>query len=176
MTETTQQNSDTPVQATARHGNYLVLVDDNPEFERALRFACRRSTQLGARISLLRVIEPVEAQAWLATEDLVREERVAEAEAAMEAAAATVMDVTGKMATLIVREGKTISVLEDLCTGEDFNIMSLVLASGPPEQPGALISRVSQFAPKMRFATVILPYTPKTDESQDIEAGLKTEG
>ena len=35
---------------------FLVVVDDSPEFEAALRFACRRAKSTGGRVVMLRVL------------------------------------------------------------------------------------------------------------------------
>ena len=37
---------------------FLVIADDSPEFQAALRFACRRARSTGGHVALLRVIEP----------------------------------------------------------------------------------------------------------------------
>ena len=37
---------------------FLVIADDTPEFQAALRFACRRARSTGGHVALLRVIEP----------------------------------------------------------------------------------------------------------------------
>jgi hypothetical protein len=43
---------------------FLVVADDTPEFQVALRFACRRARSTGGYVALLRVIEPEYFEHW----------------------------------------------------------------------------------------------------------------
>ena len=58
---------------------FLVVVDDSPEMQVALRYAALRARSTGGRVALLYVIEPSDLQQWMAVESLMREERREEA-------------------------------------------------------------------------------------------------
>ena len=71
-------NSEVPTEEAApedanRQRIFLVVVDDSPEMEVALRFACLRARHTGGRVALLYVLEPSEYQTWLRVGDLMRD-------------------------------------------------------------------------------------------------------
>src|ERR1700754_1007951 len=84
---------------------FLVVVDDSPELKPALHYACLRARRTGGRVALLSVIEPGDSQQWMAVEDLMREERRAEAEALLARTAEEAHDWSGRTAVFYVREG-----------------------------------------------------------------------
>ena len=49
---------------------FLVVVDESPEMQKALRYACRRAKRTGGRVALLYVMEPPEGQQWGGVVDL----------------------------------------------------------------------------------------------------------
>ena len=53
---------------------FLVVVDDSPEMQAALRFACRRARSSDGQVALLRVIEPAEYQHFASIGNLMRAE------------------------------------------------------------------------------------------------------
>ena len=59
---------------------FLVIADDSPEFQAALRFACRRARSTGGHVALLRVIEPAVFEHWSGEREEI--ERQAREEAA----------------------------------------------------------------------------------------------
>jgi nucleotide-binding universal stress UspA family protein len=59
---------------------FLVVVDDSPERAVALRYACLRAAKGGGRVTLLRVVEPVEQSEWAGIGSMMQEERREEEE------------------------------------------------------------------------------------------------
>lgn len=120
---------------------FLVVVDDSPELKVALRYACLRARKSGGRVALLYVLEPAEAQSWLAVENLMREEQRSEAEQKLQKLAREVNAMTGgTMPILYIREGDERDELMALIQ-EEPRISILVLAAGTgPEGPGPLIT------------------------------------
>ena len=56
---------------------FLVVADDSPEFQAALRFACRRARSTGGYVALLRVIEPAVFEHWSGVRDeIARQQRL----------------------------------------------------------------------------------------------------
>lgn len=120
---------------------FLVVVDDSPELKVALRYACLRARKSGGRVALLYVMEPTEAQSWLAVENLMREEQRSEAEQKLQKLAREVNELTGgTIPILYIREGDQRDELMALIQ-EEPRISILVLAAGTgPEGPGPLIT------------------------------------
>ena len=84
---------------------FLVVVDDTEEMQVALRFACGRASNTGGRVALLYVIENSEFQHWMSVGDLMREEARGEGEQLLQRLAGPVMEQTGSMPVLYLREG-----------------------------------------------------------------------
>lgn len=129
-----------PPSPPAGHRIFLVVVDESPELNVALAYACRRARRTGGRVALLYVIEPTEFQHWMAVEALIREERRTEAEQRLLKLAKDVNQQAGTLPVLYIREGDRREELFRLIK-EEPSISILVLASGTgAEGPGPLIS------------------------------------
>lgn len=137
---------------------FLVVVDDTPELKPALHYACLRARRTSGRVALLAVIEPGDAQQWAAVEDLMREEKRAEAEALLLRWADEVYGLSGQMAVFYMREGLVRDELLKLIE-EDASISILVLGAGTgPEGPGPLVTHlVNRVAGKLRVPVTIVP-------------------
>ena len=84
---------------------FMVVVDETPECERAIRFAARRAARLGASMLMVAVTEPPESFEWLGVGDAMRAEAEEEATARLDAAAATARAAAGVEPERIVRLG-----------------------------------------------------------------------
>jgi nucleotide-binding universal stress UspA family protein len=137
---------------------FLVVVDDTPEMQLALHYACRRALFTHARVALLHVIASGEVQQWAAVEEMIRDEKRAEAEQMMHKLARQVQDRTGQMAVLHVREGSAREELLKLIDEEeDISILVLAAASGG-EGPGPLVTYLMEKGmSKLRVPVVIVP-------------------
>jgi len=137
---------------------FLVVVDESPEMPVALYYASRRAQRTGGRVALLRVIPPHEGHGLASVEALMREEAQQEAEQLLQRLAKTVVDETGKVPVIYIREGSARDELMDLVT-HDPSISILVLAAGTgPEGPGPLISFLaSKGLSKLRIPVTIVP-------------------
>src|SRR5215470_15423055 len=74
---------------------FLVVADDTPEFQVALRFACRRARSTSGRVAILRVIEPAVFEHWSGVREEIERQQREEAEAALQASAPLVQAETG---------------------------------------------------------------------------------
>jgi nucleotide-binding universal stress UspA family protein len=136
----------------------LVVIDETAERQVALRFACLRARHTGGRVALLYVIEPADSQQWRAVEDLMREERRAEAETTMKALSEQVFERSGSMPILFMREGKVRDELLKLIEEEpSISILVLGAATGP-EGPGPLVTHLAgKIAGRLRIPVTIVP-------------------
>lgn len=137
---------------------FLIVVDDSPERNVALRYACLRALKGGGRVALLRVVEPPEMSEWAGVGALLREERTEEAERLLSELAGDVNRITGTMPILFVREGNPRDELLKLLE-EERRISILVLASSPAgEGPGPLITALAgKYSGKLRTPMTIVP-------------------
>ena len=137
---------------------FLVVVDDTPELKPALHYACLRARRTGGRVALLAVIEPGDSQQWMAVEDLMREEKRADAEELLQRMAEEVCSLSGQPAVYYMREGLVRDELLNLIE-EDVSISILVLgAATGPEGPGPLVAHlVNKVAGRLRVPVTIVP-------------------
>ncbi|NJO54964.1 MAG: universal stress protein [Bacteroidales bacterium] len=123
---------------------FLVIVDDTPECDRAVRFAARRIARIGGRLLMLRVIQTADMdQQWLGVADLMRAEAHEAAAATLEHYAREVRSLAGIEPECVVREGEKAPEIISLID-EDEDIAVLVLAAGTgSEGPGPLVSTLA---------------------------------
>jgi len=151
-------------------GTFLVIVDRTEELNVALRYACRGARHWGGRVALLCVIEPVDGAGWMAVEQLAQSENRQEAEEKLQELSAKVVEWTGQMPVIYIREGRPLEEILKLID-EDPTISVLVLGADPgPKGPGPLVSALSvkQIA-KLRVPLTIVPGN-LTDEQIDLLA------
>jgi nucleotide-binding universal stress UspA family protein len=146
---------------------FLVIVDESPEMPVALHYASRRAVRTGGRVALLRVIPREESHGLASVAALMREEARQEAEQLLQRLARTVVDDTGVLPIIYLKEGSTRDELMDLVT-HDPSISVLVLAAGTESDgPGPLVSFLaSKGMAKLRIPVTIVPGS-LTDEQID---------
>ena len=137
---------------------FLVVVDDSPELEVALRYACRRARRTGGRVALLTVMEPSDYQHFMAVSDIMQEEARAAAEQVLQKWAEKVNEWTGALPVLYLREGARGDELLKLIE-EEPTISILVLGANPgPKGPGPLVSMLTgRMVGKLRVPITIVP-------------------
>ncbi|MEQ9812929.1 MAG: universal stress protein [Azospirillaceae bacterium] len=137
---------------------FLIVVDDTEEWRAALRFACRRAQHTGGRVALMHVIEPADFQHWMAVEEVMRAEMREEAETRLHSVAEEVVELTGQMPILHIREGTTREELLALIN-EEPSISILVLGAHPgAEGPGPLIQYLTtKGLGRLRVPITIVP-------------------
>ena len=158
--------SNTAPDDTSAHPRvFLVVIDDSEEMRVALRFAGQRARHTGGRVALFRAIEPVEFQHWMGVGEIMREEARQEAEALMERMSDQVVEMTGAIPIIYLREGTTREELMSLID-EERSISILVLgAATKSDDPGPLISYLaSKAAARLRIPITIVPGSLSDDE------------
>jgi nucleotide-binding universal stress UspA family protein len=147
-------------QAAKRNRVFLVVVDDSPEREVALKYACLRARNGGGHVALLRVVEPIGLMPWAGVGVMMQEERCEEAEKLLSGLAAEVQEITGSYPILIIREGDPRDELLALLA-EDPRISILVLATAAASSgPGPLISALSgRYSGRLAVPMTIVPGT-----------------
>lgn len=158
--------SDTPNASEPLHPRvFLVVIDDSEEMRVALRFAGQRAKHTGGRVALFRAIEPVEFQHWMGVGELMREEARQEAEALMDRMSQQVVDMTGAIPIIYLRDGTTREELMNLID-EEKSISILVLgAATKSDNPGPLITYLSgKGAARLRIPITIVPGSLSDEE------------
>ncbi|MDA0703238.1 MAG: universal stress protein [Proteobacteria bacterium] len=144
---------------------FLVVVDESEELHVALRFACRRAQRTGGRVALLYVMEPSDFAHWMAVKKVMEEEQRTAAEERLQSLSTMVMDWTGEMPVLFIREGSRRDELLSLMD-EEPSISILVLgAARTPGGPGPLISALTgKYSEQLHVPLTIVPGTLSEEE------------
>ncbi len=123
---------------------FLVVVDDSPEFNAALRYASRRARNTGGVVTMVRVIQPSVFAHWTGARAELDRELHAEAEALLGRLSAEVAELSGAAPEVIVESGD-IKVAIRSVVASDPDIKVLVLASAVGGRgPGPLVASVAR--------------------------------
>jgi nucleotide-binding universal stress UspA family protein len=142
---------------TGHRPKFLVVVDLTEECDRAVYFAARRVSRIGATLVMLSVIDSTDFPNWLGVADIMTAEAQAEAQAALEQHAAQARTLAGIEPERIVRVGTKAEEIVKLIE-EDQDISILVLAAGTgKEGPGPLVSMVASTAASFPIPVAIVP-------------------
>jgi nucleotide-binding universal stress UspA family protein len=137
---------------------FLVIIDESPECDRAVYYASRRASRVGATVVMLLVIEPHDRhQQWLGVADIMRAEAHEAANLILDQFAARANGVAGITPERVIRDGdKTEEILNLI--DEDEDIAILVLAAGVgKEGPGPLVSNIGKTAGDFPIPVAIVP-------------------
>jgi nucleotide-binding universal stress UspA family protein len=123
---------------------FLVVVDDSPEFDAALRYACRRARSTGGRVAMLRVIPPSAFEHWAGVRDEIEREQRQEAEALLQKLGVTAAELSGSPSEFVIEEGETKAAIRNVVAA-DPGIKILVLAAATGGRgPGPLVSSIAK--------------------------------
>lgn len=138
---------------------YLVVIDETPEAEVALRFAARRAAKTGGTIEVLALVPKTQFIAWGGVQATMAQEAQEHAEALVTSALAMVAEETGFVITpsIRVRSGKPVAEIQ-ATIAENSNIAALVLGAAASGAPGPLIAHFAGAdAGKLACPIMIVP-------------------
>ena len=118
---------------------YLVVIDDSPEAEAALRYAARRAVKTGGGVEILTLIPPQEFIAFGGVQATIEEERRLHAEALVQGAAGTLIEESGLRPSITVREGEGPRIIREIIAANP-DIAALVLGAAASGAPGKLVA------------------------------------
>ncbi len=107
---------------------YLVVIDESPEAEIALRFAARRAVKTGGGVEILALLPPQEFIAFGGVQATIEEEARHQAEALVERAAGALFVESGLTPAITVLGGEGPKVIRDVIAGNP-DIAALVLGA-----------------------------------------------
>ena len=118
---------------------YLVVIDESPEAEIALRFAARRAVKTGGNVEILALIPPQEFVAWGGVMATIEEEARQRAEALVTRAAGTLLSESGITPSITLREGDGPRIVQEMIAANR-EIAALVLGAAASGPPGPLVA------------------------------------
>jgi nucleotide-binding universal stress UspA family protein len=124
---------------------FLVVADDTPEFQAALRFACRRARSTGGHVALLRVIEPEYFEHWSGVREEIERQAREEAEAVLQKSAELVVAETGLPPEFLIKHAENVrtALREVISNDPDIKILVLAAAVGG-RGPGPLVASLAK--------------------------------
>ena len=138
---------------------FLVVVDDSPEFDAALRYAARRARSTGGRVALLRVIPVSSDEHWSGVREEIQRQQRVEAEALLTRLGQEASERSGAPSIFLIEEGDPKAAIRKV-VGEDPEIKILVLASasggkGPGPLVGAVLKQGAAFSGRKLPVTIV---------------------
>ena len=90
---------------------YLVVIDESPEAEIALRFAARRASKTGGGVLILAVVPKSEFVQWGGVQATMEEEALQRAETLVAGVAGALMEESGVKPRFVVESGDPIALV-----------------------------------------------------------------
>ncbi|HEY8615440.1 universal stress protein [Phenylobacterium sp.] len=154
--------------STTSQRKFLVVSDDTPEFQAALRFACRRARSTGGHVAILRVIEPAEFEHWSGVRAEIQRQARDEAEAVLQEAAGLVQQETGFPPEFLIVDAENVRAGLKKAIAQDPDIKILVLAAAVGGRgPGPLVAALAKDG--VRWGDRKLPVTLVPGDLTDAE-------
>ena len=143
---------------------YLVVIDESPEAELALRFAARRAANTVGGIHVLTVTEPQEFVAWGGVQATIEAEAQERAERLVNAAAGALVAESGIRPSITVREGRATEIVREIIASDE-EVAALVLGAAASGAPGPLVSHFTgNDAGTLRCPVMIIPGSLTAEE------------
>lgn len=139
--------------------NYLVVVDESPEFLAALKYACTNAKKNKMGIILLHVIELENFRHWKGVETIMRKEQDDKAKEII----AEYIEMINKTYNLkvksILKKGEIIDILIRVLKNKRYKITNLVLGLAMENQESNKIigSMTSSLRKKLTLPIIIVP-------------------
>ncbi|WP_188055869.1 MULTISPECIES: universal stress protein [unclassified Sphingosinithalassobacter] len=142
---------------------YLVVIDDSPESELALRFAARRAVKTGGGVDILALIPKPEFVQWSGVMATIEEEARQRAEALVGAAAGTLFAESGLKPAITVRQGDGPRIVREMLAANP-DIAALVLGAAASGAPGPLVTHFAGVdAGALKVPVMIIPGSLDSD-------------
>lgn len=136
---------------------YLVIVDENPEAEIALRFAARRAVKTAGNVRIVALVPPSEFVQWGGVQATMEDEARLRAEALVVGTAGSLMAESGIKPSITVKSGEPVSVVRGILE-ESPDVAALVLGAAASGPPGPLVAHFSgSEAGRMPCPVMIIP-------------------
>lgn len=135
---------------------YLVVIDETPEAEVALRFAARRAAKTGGSVQILALIPPVEFVGLSGVQATMEEEARQHAEALVASAAGMLSEEQGIHPSILVEAGEPVPLIRK-AIADNPNVAALVLGAAASGAPGPLVTYFAGEAGTLPCPVMIVP-------------------
>lgn len=147
---------------------FLVVADDSPEFQAALKFACRRARSTDGHVALLRVIEPAVFEHWSGVREEIERQAREEAEQVLQKLADFVVAETGQPPEFVIKHAdNTRTALREVIAADPAIKILVMAAAVGGRGPGPLVSALAKDG--VKWGTRKLPVTVVPGDLTDEE-------
>jgi nucleotide-binding universal stress UspA family protein len=147
---------------------FLVVADESPEFDAALRYAARRARSTGGRVALLRVIPRGSDAHWSGVRDDIQRELREEAERLLNRLGADAAERSGAAPQFLIEEGDPVEAIKR-AVEQDPEIKILVLASSLGGRgPGPLVTAAIKGLGGRKLPVTIVPGELSEKDVEDL--------
>jgi nucleotide-binding universal stress UspA family protein len=147
---------------------FLVVADDSPEFQAALKFACRRARSTDGHVALLRVIEPAVFEHWSGVREEIERQAREEAEQVLQKLADFVIAETGQPPEFVIKHAdNTRTALREVIAADPAIKILVMAASLGGRGPGPLVAALAKDG--VKWGTRKLPVTVVPGDLTDEE-------
>ena len=135
---------------------YLVVIDESPEAEIALRFAARRAVKTGGGVEILALVPQPEFVQWGGVQATMEAEARQRAEALVAGAAGTLLAESGVRPSITVKQGDGVATIRELLAANP-EIAALVLGAAQAGPPGPLVAHFVSGEANLPVPLMIIP-------------------
>ncbi len=136
---------------------FLVLLDESPDCQNAIRFAAMRAARTQGGVVVMAIIPPEAIQHGIGVADLMRQEAEDRITSQFQIFARWMRDSQGIEAELVIREGDpSAQLLAQLQSDHEIGVLVLGAAGGK-SGPGPLVSRVLRELSSVPCAITLIP-------------------
>lgn len=135
---------------------YLVVIDESPEAEIALRFAARRAVKTGGGVEILALVPQAEFVQWGGVQATMEAEARQRAEALVAGAAGTLLAESGVRPSITVKQGDGAKTIGELIAANP-QIAALVLGAAESGPPGPLVAHFVSGEAHLPVPLMIIP-------------------
>lgn len=135
---------------------YLVVMDETPEAQVALRFAAQRAGRTGGSVHIVAVLPRQPFVAFGGVQATIEADARERAEALVASAAGSLASESGRMPQISVRQGDGESVVREYLA-EHPEISALVLGAAAEGGPGPLVTHFSAAAGTLPCPLYVIP-------------------
>jgi len=147
---------------------YLVIIDESPEAEVALRFAARRAVKTQGGVRIVALVPPSDFVQWGGVQATMEEEARQRAEALVAGSAGTLMQESGIRPSITVQSGDPVKAIRKIIEDEK-NIAALVLGAASTGHPGPLVAHFTgPGAGQLRCPIMIIPGSLSSKEIDEL--------
>ena len=147
---------------------FLVVADESPEFDAALRYAARRARSTGGRVALLRVVPRGSDAHWSGVRDDIQRELRQEAEQLLTRLGKDAAERSGAAPEFLIEEGDPVEAIRR-AVEQDPEIKILVLASGAGGRgPGPLVTAAVKGFGGRKLPVTIVPGELSDKDVEDL--------